>query len=130
MIRIAIILILALSSCTDVRHFSSYSTYEMIENSDDCEPIDNDTSGKIKVNTKFGFVKANVFGEYKKFEIDSYKYHYRFMAIFKKKKDRKSISITCTNGYEFHIIYGRFCVLNMPDDGDEDYCDAKIFYDL
>jgi hypothetical protein len=95
-----------------------------------CYPKNIEKEGKIKVNTKLGYIKATVFGEKQKFTIKSYEYRYKFLSLFHKKSDRKAVIVKCENGYVFYIEYGMFCILTMPDDGDNDPCDKTIFYDL
>lgn len=130
--RLLILLVILLTGCSQYREYSSITIYDPIENSDDCESIKVEIEGKIIINTARKFIKANVFGEEKKFKIESYKYGYNpfNFAIFGREKTAKSITIICNNGYRFYIEYGMFCILTIPDDGDEDICDDKIFYDL
>lgn len=124
------IIIPLLFSCSDVRRYNFMSEYKQDTLTGGCYPYNIDGEGKIKVNTKLGYIKAEVFGEKQKFVIKSYEYRYKFLSLFHKKRDRKSITVKCENGYSFYMEYERFCILTIPDDGDEDPCDNVIFYDL
>jgi len=88
--------------------------------------------GSIVYNTSMKYIKANVFGENKKFKVESFKYGYRpfYLGIFNRKKEAISITATCENGYSFYILFDMYCILTIPDDGDDDICDDKIFYSL
>jgi len=133
---IKIVSIFALSSilgCSDVREYSMYSTDVTIEDSDDCKEVYHFEPGKIKINTTFNYIKADVHGQDKrKFKIESYRYSYSpfYFRIFGRKKGARSITVICENGYKFYISYGSFCILSLPEDDDSDYCDGYIFYDL
>jgi hypothetical protein len=129
-VKLLFLFLIVLSGCSSIKEYKSITVYDVIDNSDDCTATTLEKKGKIIINTSRGFIKANVFGEEKKFNIESYKYSYPPFTIFKQKKDRNAITINCDNGFKFYVLYGRYCVLTIPDDGDEDICDDKIFYDL
>lgn len=128
--RKLIAILLLLSSCTSVREYNSITVYDPIENSDDCLHSSIDIDGDIVYNTAMKYVKANVFGEEKKFKIEFFVYGYRPFTFWKKRKDSISITIFCENGYKFYIEFGQYCILTIPDDGDDDICDDRIFYSL
>jgi len=128
----AILLIFVLSSCSkQLYQYDHITVYDPIDNSDDRSYASTVLDGNIEVNTSRKYIKANVFGEEKKFKIEFFVYGYPpFTFLFRKKKDRKSITVFCENGYKFYIEFGQFCILTIPDDGDEDICDNRIFYSL
>jgi len=121
---------LIISGCSQRLVYHQYSDYSYNEDEKKCNPVHHEYRSILKINTKSGFIKASIFGEEQKFKIKSYEYQYKFMSLFHKKSDRKSIRIECENGYKFYIEYGMFGILTIPDDGDEDECDDTIFYDL
>lgn len=87
MIRaLALILLIAMSSCSDKRLYSSITVYDWDDETEECINTSVDFPGKIVINTKRSYIKANIFGEEKKFKIESYKYRYNFMSLFHRKK--------------------------------------------
>jgi len=130
--RLLILLIILLTGCSQYREYSSITIYDPIYKSDDCESYIIEISGKIIINTKLKFVKVSVLGEKKKLKIKSYKYGYNpfNFTIFNRKKTATSITIYCEEGYNLFVLYDKYCILTTPADGDEDYCDDRIFYSL
>jgi hypothetical protein len=128
--KLFLLIFLAFLSCKSVREYNSITVYDPIDNSDDCMYSTLEAEGNIVYNTSFNYIKASVFGEDKKFKIEFFVYGYRPFTFWKKRKDSISITVFCENGYKFYIEFGHFCILTLPDDGDEDYCDDRIFYSL